>query len=57
MMDVRNRHCAHNGCSKCPSFNTPGEIIPLYCGTHKQAIMVDVKHKAQGTMVFYDGVL
>ena len=45
MVDVRNKHCAHADCNKCPSFNYPGKTPGMYCGLHKQAGMVDVKHK------------
>jgi hypothetical protein len=44
-VDVRNKHCAHPECNKCPSFNYPGKTPGLYCGIHKLAGMVDVKHK------------
>ena len=44
-MDVRNKHCAHPDCTKCPSFNYPGKTPGMYCGLHKQQGMVDVKHK------------
>ena len=45
MVDVRNKHCAHPDCNKCPSFNYPGKTPGMYCGLHKQPGMVDVKHK------------
>ena len=45
MVDVRNKHCAHPDCTKCPSFNYPGKTPGMYCGLHKQQGMVDVKHK------------
>ena len=45
MVDVRNKHCVHPDCNKCPSFNYPGKTPGMYCGLHKQPGMVDVKHK------------
>ena len=45
MVDVRNKHCAHPDCNKCPSFNYPGKTPGMFCGLHKQPGMVDVKHK------------
>lgn len=44
-VDVRNRHCEEPNCTKCPSFNFPGLKPGVFCGLHKRAGMVDVKHK------------
>lgn len=44
-VDVRNRHCAEEGCLKAPSFNFPGVTPGAFCGSHKREGMVDVKHK------------
>lgn len=44
-VDVRNRHCAEEGCMKAPSFNFPGVTPGTFCGSHKREGMVDVKHK------------
>ncbi len=40
-MDVCNRRCAHQGCSKRPCFGIPGER-PTFCGSHRSPEMVDV---------------
>jgi len=51
MVDVRNKHCAHIDCNKCPSFNYPGKTPGMFCGLHKQSGMVDVKHKRDRSMM------
>lgn len=45
MVDVRNKHCLHPDCNKCPSFNYAGKTPGIYCGLHKLPGMIDVKHK------------
>ena len=55
MVDVRNRHCAHPECSKCPSFNYAGKTPGLYCGLHKLEGMVDVKHKRDRSLLSISG--
>lgn len=45
MVDVRNKHCLHADCNKCPSFNYIGKTPGIYCGLHKLPGMIDVKHK------------
>jgi hypothetical protein len=37
--------CKENGCKVQPIYNKEGESKALYCSTHKQEGMVDVKHK------------
>ncbi len=37
--------CQHPGCKKQPNYNREGETKALYCGTHKQEGMIDVKNK------------
>ena len=37
--------CKHNGCTKRPNFNHPGETRGKYCSEHKREGMVDVVHK------------
>ena len=36
--------CIHKGCKKTPSFNTEGQTKSLYCASHKEETMVDVRH-------------
>jgi hypothetical protein len=46
MVNVRNKHCAHDGCVKIgPSFNAPDQHTGLYCKVHKLPGMVDVRSK------------
>lgn len=47
-MDVRNKHCEHEGCPKAPCFNLPGCTPGVLCRTHRLEGMVDVKHKRYG---------
>ena len=39
------RKCKADGCSKRPSFNFSGELVPLYCAAHSHPNMVDVFSK------------
>ena len=41
----RKSSCFHNGCTKYPTFNHPGEKTVLYCKEHSEPGMIDVKHK------------
>ena len=45
MVDVKNKICLDEGCTKQPYFNNLGEIQGMYCGNHKKLGMVDVKNK------------
>jgi hypothetical protein len=44
-MDVKNKKCEEDGCTKQPAFNTKGESKGRFCADHKQDGMVDVKTK------------
>jgi Rieske Fe-S protein len=37
--------CEHDGCTKQPSFNNPGERAGRFCASHKLGGMVDVLSK------------
>ena len=45
MVNIIGTFCQQPGCVTQPIYNFPGEIIGLYCVTHKQPNMVDVKNK------------
>jgi EsV-1-7 cysteine-rich motif len=42
---MKNKTCQHEGCSKRPIYNNPGETVGLYCKGHMKIGMVDVKNK------------
>ena len=44
MVNVKDRKCAHPGCTSQPNFNITGSTKGLYCVTHKSPDMVDVKN-------------
>ena len=37
--------CKYENCDKIPVFNKPGESKALYCYSHKESGMINVKHK------------
>jgi hypothetical protein len=43
MVDVKNKTCIYEGCKKQPTYNTDGGTKALYCSTHKQEGMVNIK--------------
>ena len=45
MVDVTNKVCEHDGCTKQSAFNNPGEKGGRFCGTHKLSGMVNVVTK------------
>ena len=45
MVDVNNKRCAHDGCTRRPNFNAPDQTKGAYCAAHKLAGMVDVTSK------------
>ena len=45
MVDVQNRRCEAEACSKHPSFNLPSETRGVRCSDHKLEGMVDVKSR------------
>ena len=48
MIDVMNRKCRTEVCSKTPSFGVAGTTIAEYCAQHAQNGMVDVKNRKCG---------
>jgi hypothetical protein len=45
MIDVKNKKCKYEECTKRPNFNFEGENKGLYCNSHKEDGMVDITHK------------
>jgi hypothetical protein len=45
MVNVNAKVCEHDGCTKQPHFNDPGERAGRFCAAHKLDGMVDVKNK------------
>jgi hypothetical protein len=45
MINVQNKVCEHDGCTKRPHFNTLGKRAGRFCAVHKVDGMVDVKNK------------
>jgi hypothetical protein len=45
MVDVLNKRCQAEHCTKRPNFNLPNEIVALFCSEHKKENMVNVKSK------------
>ena len=45
MLNVTSKLCAHDGCTRRPSFGAPDQTKGAYCATHKLAGMVDVMSK------------
>ena len=45
MVDVKNKRCMHEHCTKRPNFNLPTETKGLYCFEHKLENMISVKSK------------
>lgn len=45
MINVRDKTCYINECSRKPCFNLPDKKTGLYCSDHKLEEMIDVKHK------------
>lgn len=46
MVDLAHNKCIEQGCTKRPSYNTPGNKTPIYCVEHHTpGEMVDVTHK------------
>ncbi len=45
MIDVKNKRCEHENCTKQPIYNKEGETKAIFCFKHKKDSMVDVKNK------------
>ena len=45
MVDVKHKVCEHEGCTKVPYFNEPGQKAGRYCAAHKLRGMVNVRSK------------
>ncbi|CAM9380783.1 unnamed protein product, partial [Laminaria digitata] len=46
MVDVRNKVCLYNLCTRRPTFGIGGTKTPVYCKQHAvDGIMVNVRHK------------
>lgn len=44
-VNLRTRKCAYDGCTVCPSFNSPGSKVGIYCVSHKGEGHVNVMRK------------
>ena len=42
MVNVRNRRCLHDSCSKYPCYNFKGSTPAMYCKSHSQDGMVNI---------------
>ena len=45
MVDVKNKTCQEEGCTKGPVFNNPGENQAKYCWSHIKEGMINVRDK------------
>jgi hypothetical protein len=45
MVNVVAKVCEHDGCTKHPAFNNPGEKGGRFCAAHKLGGMINVKSK------------
>jgi len=44
-MNVITKKCLEDGCSKIPSYNYANETKGIYCATHKEENMVNIRSK------------
>jgi len=45
MVNVKDKHCIHDGCKTIPIFNKEGSKSALYCAAHKKDGMMDIRNK------------
>jgi len=43
MIDIKNKRCIEDRCTKIPNYNLPTETKSLYCFEHKTEIMINTK--------------